>query len=259
MQEKINVSRENLTGYRNKEIEKERTASLKSLIPEISSGNSLDVGTRDGWFSVILTEKFDKVTALDLEMPAINNPKVTPVKGDASNLVFDDDTFDLVFCAEVLEHIPSALLQKVCDELVRVSKKYIIVGVPYKQDTRICRTRCFTCGGINPPWGHVNSFNETKLQSLFPSCLVKKMEFVGNNNEYTNFLSEFFMDLADNPYGPYYQEEPCIHCGAKLVSPPQRNFFQKISTKIGFYLRLLQKPFIRSHPNWIHILFEKKN
>ena len=42
------------------------------------------------------------------------------------------------------------------------------------------------------------------------------------------------MDLASNPYGIYSQEEPCIHCGAKLKPPPQRNLFQKVVTKLDF-------------------------
>jgi len=247
-----------LTDYRNKDIEKARTSDLMDSIPYDCRGVALDIGARDGWFSVLLAGKFDRVTAIDLEKPLIDHPRIQCVKGDATNLDFVNDAYDLVFCAEVLEHIPSKQLIKVCSELERVAKKYILIGVPFKQDIRLARTKCYTCGKRNPPWGHVNSFDEHLLKQLFSLCETQKMSFVGENKEYTNIFSVFLMDLAGNPYGTYHQEEPCIHCGAKLKKPPLRNILQKIFTRLAFYIKNIQQPFYSPHPNWIHILFEKR-
>ncbi len=226
-----------LTDYRNEDIEKARTSDLMSLIPNNFRGDVLDVGARDGWFSIKLAEKFDKVIALDLEQPSIKHPKVQCVKGDAQNLDFGDSEFDFVFCAEVLEHIPTKKLKKVCSELQRVSKKYILVGVPFKQDTRIGQTKCYTCGRNNPPWGHFNSFDERRLNHLFSSCRAQKKSFVGKNKEFTNTLSVFLMDFSGNPYGTYIQEEPCVHCGAKLKPPPQKKYHSKNFYEIGYLLK----------------------
>ena len=113
------------------------------------SGNgksALDIGARDGHFSVLLTELFGDVTALDLEKPTVSHNKITCVKGDITSLDFDDNTFDLVFCAEVLEHIPPHLLKKATFELSRVSREFLLIGVPYKQDIRVGRTTCYSCG-----------------------------------------------------------------------------------------------------------------
>lgn len=223
-----------LTDYRNKDIEKDRTSDLMALIPGNCQGSSLDIGARDGWFSRLLSEKFDSVTALDLEKPLINLSRVQCVKGDVTNLDFADNVFDLVFCAEVLEHIPSKQLGKACSEIVRVAKKYIAIGVPYQQDIRIGRTKCYSCGKKNPPWGHMNSFDEHSLRQLFPLCTVQKISFVGENKEYTNALSVFLMDLAGNPYGTYHQEEPCVYCGAKLKRPSARNILQNFLPSLLF-------------------------
>ena len=106
-----------LTEYRNKEIEKARISDLISLIPNECQDAVLDIGTRDGWFSILLAEKFAKVTALDLEKPSIDHPAIECVKGDAQKLDFPDASYDLISCAEVLEHIPSDRLAKVCYEL----------------------------------------------------------------------------------------------------------------------------------------------
>ncbi|WP_303286538.1 class I SAM-dependent methyltransferase [Marinobacter sp. SS8-8] len=248
-----------LSEYRKNDSEQQRTEDLMQHITRISGDgkSALDIGARDGHFSILLTEFFDKVTALDLLKPNISSSRITCVQGDITNLDFDDNTFDLVFCAEVLEHIPPHLLEKAASELSRVTREFLLIGVPYKQDIRIGRTTCSSCGGKGPPWGHVNSFDENELISLFPLLTTNKVTFVGETDARTNFMSVFFMDIAGNPYGTYNQEEKCIHCGKKLKSPPERTLFQKIFTRVAFHLKNLQKPFNRPHPNWIHILFHK--
>lgn len=249
----------NLKEYRESESEQERTEDLMRLINLIPKGKDvLDIGARDGHFSVLLTEYFENITALDLEKPAILHQNILCTAGDITQLQFDDLAFDLVFCAEVLEHIPPNQLQKACDELGRVSKDYLLIGVPFKQDTRVGRTTCYSCGEKNPPWGHVNSFDQKKLEQLFPDYDVLETSFVGKNDAQTNGISTHLMDLAGNPYGTYDQEEACVHCGQKLKLPPERSLPQKIFTKIAFYFNTMQKPFCKPHPNWIHLVFKRK-
>ena len=247
-----------LTKYRYSEAERLRTNDLLQLIPDCG-GKVLDVGAREGHFSRLLTESFDEVVALDLKKPSIEHPKIKCIKGDASCLYFDDNYFDLVFCAEVLEHIPYNKMLTVCSELKRVSNKYILIGVPYKQDTRVGRTTCYSCGKKNPAWGHVNSFDLNKLICLFHNLDVIKISYVGNNKKYSNCISSFLMELSGNPYGTYNQEEPCIFCGKSLSCPPKSNFCQKIITKAAIYTRYPTNIIKKSRPNWVHVLFRKRN
>lgn len=229
---------------------------MMRLLP--AGGNSaLDIGARDGFISRLLADRFSMVTALDLELPSIQHERIQCVKGDITALSFADASFNLVFCAEVLEHIPTHMLGTACRELVRVSKEYVLIGVPYKQDLRVGRTTCGNCGKVNPPWCHVNRFDENRLSELFPGFTVAKQSFVGETDAQTNLLSCALMDLAGNPYGTYSQEEPCIHCGANLTDPPERSFLQKVLTKAAFIALSAQKPFLTPHPNWIHLLLRK--
>jgi len=233
-----------------------RTNDLLRLIP--NGGNAvLDIGARDGHFSKLLTEKYKSVTALDLEEPSISHQNIQCVKGDVTSLDFEDNYFDLVFCAEVLEHIPPSLLDQACSEISRVSNEYLLIGVPYKQDIRVGRTTCYSCGKKNPPWGHVNSFDEQRLAKLFPKFKVCEISFVGKTTSHTNLISSMLMDFAGNPYGTYHQEEPCMYCNKPLINPPERNLLQQISTKLAFYTNNIQKLFLQEHGNWIHILFKK--
>ena len=246
-----------LTQYRSSDSEVLRSSDLMRLVPQ-SGHSALDVGARDGYFSKLLADRYDRVTALDLEMPAITHRNVECVQGDITNLDFRDDSLDLVFCTEVLEHISPRLLGKACAELSRVSRDYVLIGVPYKQDTRVGRTTCASCGAKNPPWGHVNIFDESRLTALFPDLSVRQISFVGETAVRTNLLSTWLMDLAGNPYGTYQQEEPCVHCGSRLRPPDDdRTILERVSTRFATYLTAVQRPFTRTHGIWIHILFQK--
>ncbi len=248
-----------IVAYRAKSIEINRVTSLLGLIPGDVTQSALDVGARDGHISLALAERFSRVVALDLTKPSVQHARVECVRGDATALEFPDDSFDVVLCAEVLEHIPSPSLEKACAELARVARRYVVVGVPYRQDTRVGRTTCRACGGANPPWGHVNSFDEGRLDSLFGDLAVLDRAFVGVSDLASNWLSTYLMDCARNPAGTYMQDEPCIHCGAKLEPPVSSRVLDSAMVRASYWLRKLQQPFVQPHANWIHVLFEKSS
>jgi hypothetical protein len=245
-----------LDEYRNKPAETERIADLMRLLPD-GLENAIDIGARDGYISRAISERVPAVTALDLAPLDFDYPGVTCVQGDATALKFDSQTFDLVFCAEVLEHIPSPALEIACAELARVARKYVLIGVPYKQDIRDAKTTCYTCGGINPPWAHVNSFDESRLAALFPTLRIAAISHVGIGTHGTNSLSAALTTFAGNPFGTYVQDEPCIHCNSKLILPPTRTFAQKIATKAAVCINRVQSLIRKPQHNWIHVLFSK--
>jgi hypothetical protein len=246
-----------LTAYRRSALEQARIGDLLKLVPD-SMRNALDVGARDGYISRALTERCQSVTALDLEQPRIAHKQIRCVQGDVAKLAFKDREFDLVLCAEVLEHLPDEVLRAAVSELQRVTNRYLIIGVPFEQDTRLGRTTCYTCGETNPPWSHVGVFDAARLRQLFPGMRVAATSLVGSQKQRTNSLSTWLMAKAGNPYGTYAQEEPCVHCGAKLKSPPVRSFIQKAETKIAVKLNQLQAAVQAPRPVWIHVLLQQE-
>jgi SAM-dependent methyltransferase len=245
-----------LEKYRASELEKVRTADLLRVLPRGRS-TVLDIGARDGHFSKLLTRYFSNVTALDLEEPSFVYPGVVTVAGDVTKLDFPDNAFDCVFCAEVLEHVPR--VETASKEICRVAKHEVVVGVPFRQDTRIGRTTCQSCRRTNPPWGHVNSFDEGFLLHLFQGLHLISKSFVGVNREATNPISGTLMNLAGNPWGTYGQDEPCIYCGAALIPPASgsRSLPQRGCSFLASKINRLQAPFVRPHGNWIHLVFSK--
>jgi ubiquinone/menaquinone biosynthesis C-methylase UbiE len=245
-----------LSAYRASPAEQARIASLLALLPE-TFATGLDIGARDGYISRRMAEYSDHITALDLSVPDISHEKIVCVQGDATALKFATDTFDVVVCAEVLEHIPSPALERACQEIVRVSKHWVIIGVPFNQDTRLGATRCPGCGKTNPPWGHVNSFQVAKLTQLFAPLQVQKIDYVGTTRSRTNALSYTLMEYAGHPFGTYVQAEPCVFCDAAMHHIDRRTISQRLATRAAYMLTSVQQRFTPAQPTWVHILFEK--
>jgi len=247
---------DDVPAYRTSARETERVADLLALVP--ASGTvALDVGTRDGHLARLLAARYGVVVALDIVRPRVEHPGVERVQGDITALPFGDDRFDVVLCAEVLEHISPELLEKACRELTRVTRGSLVVGVPYRQDLRCGATTCGTCGAVNPPWSHVNTFDEARLGDLFAPLSATETSYVGSTHEITNPVSAALMNFAGNPFGTYEQEETCAYCHSELHVPLGRTRTQRVATRAAFVINKLQRQFARPHANWIQIRFDK--
>ncbi len=87
----------------------------------------LDVGASTGTIADYLSGKVRYMAAVDIDAPAIeyaaktySSPNLDFLVGDAMNLSFGSHTFDVVICAHVYEHVPSA--QQMTSEVYRVLK-----------------------------------------------------------------------------------------------------------------------------------------
>jgi ubiquinone/menaquinone biosynthesis C-methylase UbiE len=85
----------------------------------------LNVGGSTGIIDNYLADYFRSVVSVDIDEPAImeaknnfNKDNLIFQTGDALNLQFSDNTFDVVICSQVYEHVPSP--QKMMDEIFRV-------------------------------------------------------------------------------------------------------------------------------------------
>ena len=205
-----------------------------------------------------LTKKCDHVIALDLQRPPFTFDRVTTVAGDVTRLDFATSSVDCVLCAEVLEHIPQQLLPTACREITRVSRMAAVVGVPFRQDLRVNRTRCASCNAINPPWGHVNQFDVRRLADLFKPLRPAAMEFVWvTRPDDTNVVSAALMRMADFPYGTYNQDEPCVRCGAPVRRRGAPTGLQRAMARASTGLDGLYRRSLRSRALWLHMRFEK--
>lgn len=233
--------------------EQARIASLLNLLPP--GGNALEVGARDGLITRLIADRYTDLVALDLERPAFTLPNVRCVAGDVRKLPWPDKSFGVVLCSEVLEHLPADDLQSACDELVRISRDHLLIGVPFEQDLRVARTRCQACGTINPPYGHLNRFTTVRLLSLFKSMSPVRIEEVGHTTEGTNAVSDLLMRAAGYPWGSYEQDEPCVNCGRCVGPAPRHSPHGRVLARIAMRIEQSLQSGVTPRAKWLHILF----
>lgn len=97
----------------------------------------LDAGCGEGFTAEIFLQA---MPALDLtgfdphepsvELARMRNPRASFLVGDIYNIPFDDDSFDVVGCFEVLEHLHDA--PRALAELARVARKSVVMSVPHE-------------------------------------------------------------------------------------------------------------------------------
>ena len=92
-------------------------------------------------------------------------------RADATKLPFRDNSFDVVICSEVLEHIPGN--KAAIAELVRVLKpgKNLVVSVPRFLPERICWA--LSSSYHNEPGGHIRIYRKRELLSLLENAGTK--------------------------------------------------------------------------------------
>lgn len=92
----------------------------------------LDVGCGNGFFTYHFAKLCD-VTGIDFSEQMLKiNPHYKLIRGDAENLPFANNSFDIAFCSNLLHHLRNP--EKAINEMKRVSKKYVIISEPNRNN-----------------------------------------------------------------------------------------------------------------------------
>lgn len=95
---------------------------VKSLEPR----KVLEIGIGNKTVSNYLRNNGIKIDTCDFD------PKTCPdFVADIRKLPFDDDSYDTILACEILEHLPWEEFDIALSEICRVSKKHIIISIPY--------------------------------------------------------------------------------------------------------------------------------
>lgn len=110
---------------------------ITAKIGELAPQTMLDAGCGEGFVSGILVERFPglALSAFDFNPSSVSlarkrNPSVDCRVASIYQIPWDADSFDVIGCFEVLEHLhePTAAL---C-ELARVSRGHLVLSVPHE-------------------------------------------------------------------------------------------------------------------------------
>ena len=107
---------------------KERFCSYWHQINEIISFEPekiLEIGVGNGFTSKYLKDRNLNVITFDVE-----NELSPDVVGSVLKLPFVSESFDVIACYEVLEHLPYSEFPKALKEIHRVSRKHAVLSLP---------------------------------------------------------------------------------------------------------------------------------
>lgn len=145
-----------------------RLETTVNLIPK-DVASVLDVGCGNGVFGHRLREVRPdvQITGVDRSKSALKHVTFSSKVASIDDLPFEDNSFDAVSCLQVIEHIPNAAYGKSLDELARVARKYIIIGVPFEENLTKETTTCPQCKTVFNIDLHLRSYDLPTVRHLF--------------------------------------------------------------------------------------------
>ena len=91
----------------------------------LNKNKILEIGPGNGMVSWFLKKCGLNVVTCDID--SRNNPDFL---GDVTHLPFEDNSFDIILCCEVLEHIPYSEFEIALREIRRVARDFVLISLP---------------------------------------------------------------------------------------------------------------------------------
>jgi SAM-dependent methyltransferase len=217
----------------------------------------LEVGAGDGLIIDGLIKAGYNPVALDISFNALGHINTNSrVQGQASQLPFSPNSFDLVLCCELLEHIPDSIFENVLNEIGNIAKNYIIVTVPCREKLEWSHARCRSCGCIFNGAYHLRSFNENDLKSLFKEFRCSSLREIVHvlHPDRTLAIELFLRHQLASEYLYYSSSVNCPLCFTTVDRRPRRNWIGWIAAGMRYCYRIINR---RKSPLWYLAVYEK--
>lgn len=210
----------------------------------------LDVGAGDGRVSHALAGAGKLVTAVDISSVALSKLRVQGFQRSCDNLGFDDGSFDMVLCTEMMEHLDDDFELRTRAEFVRVAKRYILVTVPndemLTENIGLCR-----CGAKFHIWGHQRSYRLEGMINQFPGFSLLRAESFGRDAAvYHASLLWLRQQLA----GAFEWDANthCPVCHGTEAAAPRSRFAMRLCDFVNAKLR-------HTRPSWLLALYRRND
>ncbi len=166
---------------RNREAARPREPFWRSLLTEFPVASVLEAGCNLGANLTWVAEKVPphQVFGIDINRKALVElrrllPEVNAVWGPIRDLPFRDRWFDLTFTMGVLIHQPESTLPLVMSEIVRCSRRYVLCGEYFAEQTAEVPYRNQTGALFKRNYGRL-------YQELFPDLQLRRQGFLGRD------------------------------------------------------------------------------
>lgn len=235
----------------------EKISKVIEMIPE-DVENILDVGCGNGLITNTLGEGYD-VTGVDRSENALKFVKTNKIQADADHIPLADQSFDLVFSSELLEHLDDKTITGTISEIKRLSKKYIFITVPNDENPDKLAIKCPSCSYVYNRPNHLRSFKLKKFESLFPEYRIIKHFVSGKKVRYYQpaLLNLKKRIAPSQSWIPYYwipesnRKTICPNCEHEFKYDYRFNVF---ATSIDIINAIISP----KKPYWLFVLMEKK-
>ncbi len=144
------------------------TRSSTPTVLNIGVGNALleEYFVKDGWIA-------HSIDPTEIAVRKLKRKGVEAGVGCIEAIPYKNDTFDLVLCSEVLEHLSDLQVKMGLKEVNRVLKPggYFLGTVPNNENLCENMVICPDCGKIFHRWGHQQQFDRRKLEKILADDL----------------------------------------------------------------------------------------
>ena len=233
-----------------------RLSMCLKAVPD-SASSILNVGAGNGAFLSMIERDHRHTTCTGIERStaaiahAVCQSKIAP--GDITSLPFDEHSFDLVCALEVIEHIPYQDYEQALSELSRVTKRYILLSVPYKENRLL--TTCPYCHCRFNPHYHMRSFSDETLLHLFPGFRVRNILYA---NRDVSIIKAALNPIRRNVFGGFPSHCLCPQCGyfkdGRNEGPVHLRSHGKLHKLIKYFMHILPKTKV---PSVVITLYER--
>jgi ubiquinone/menaquinone biosynthesis C-methylase UbiE len=233
-----------------------RAKRVVEAIPK-DTDTILDIGAGDGLISNVLRKSGYEPVALDISYHGLKSiGKGKLVQGTANDLPFSSNSFDCIVAGEVLEHLPEDLYDLALKEISRVSKKYVVITVPYREKLEVNHARCQVCGCIFNGAYHLRSFEKSDLENLMSAfrCTTIRAIVEVLDPDRTLAFELFFRQHIAREYLYFGPHVKCPLCRSKVDEKPKRNAWGWFAAAMRYIYRLIYQDTI---PLWYLAVFEK--
>ncbi len=188
----------------------ERLKAIKSAIPA-DVRTILDAGCGNGAITNALEADYE-ILGVDFSPAALEHVRAPKLLASVTDLPLDDGSFDLVMCNEVWEHLSSEDLHQAVAEAIRVTRRHLLVGVPYREQLEAGLIRCDACAKVFHVYGHRQSFTRRKLDRLLGLPAVWHQTLGPRQRRHHLPLLRFRQHSLGQWHHPAFPVS-CPHCG----------------------------------------------
>ncbi|MEQ8672051.1 MAG: class I SAM-dependent methyltransferase [Aggregatilineales bacterium] len=138
--------------------------ALNRMLEQVEADKVFDAGCGEGEImNNTLAPRYKSIFGADLDSERLDlaqthNPTLPLLQGNLQDIPFNDNSFDLVICLEVLEHVGDP--QRALAEIHRVTSRYALLSVPNEPFWRIGN---MARGAYLEDWGntpeHINHWS----------------------------------------------------------------------------------------------------